>query len=268
MAPVPADTWVASPARESGTGVLVLAGSSGRLERDRAELFARHGAQAMAIRWFGGVGQRPHPHEVPLETFFDALDRLTPHCDFLAVVGSSFGAEAALLTAVHDDRVQAVVGLAPTPVVWAGYADEQMSSHWTLGGEPVPFVPMVDGWRPAQHPPAFRGLYEASLAADPVRTAAATIPVERIVGQVVLVGGEDDQVWPGADFARAIADRRASHGLASTVVTHPAAGHRVVFPDELPVAAGRTMTRGGTAEADAALGAMAWPHVARALRLD
>jgi uncharacterized protein len=236
------------------------------MDRDRATLFAQHGAEALTIRWFGGVAQRPAPHEVPLETFFAAVDRLAPHCDWVAVVGSSFGAEAALLTAVHDERVHAVVAVAPSAVVWAGYDGGRCSSHWTLEGEQLPFVPLLADWVPSESPP-YRGLYAASLAANPLRTAAAAIPVERIDRQVVLIAGGDDQVWPSADFAGMVADRRARYGLPSTVIAHSAAGHRIRFPGELPVKGGQSMARGGTPQADAALGRLAWPHVAQALRL-
>ncbi|NYD40883.1 hypothetical protein [Nocardioides panaciterrulae] len=142
---VTADTFLARPLTPCGTGVLVLAGSSGRIEQDRAELLARHGAAAMAMRWFGGAGQRPAPHEVPLELFVGAVDRLAADCERVAIIGASFGAEAALLTAVHDARVAAVVGLAPTSVVWGAYAEERWSSHWTLGGHPLPYVPLRRG---------------------------------------------------------------------------------------------------------------------------
>nr|MDA8207973.1 acyl-CoA thioesterase [Actinomycetota bacterium] len=40
------------PARPTGTGVVVLAGSSGRVDAARAELLSRHGALALAMRWF------------------------------------------------------------------------------------------------------------------------------------------------------------------------------------------------------------------------
>ena len=268
----PTGVWV-RPENPCGTGVLVLAGSSGRVDADRSRLLASHGASAMSIQWFGGAGQQLGPWEVPLETFTAALDRLAAECDRLAVVGLSFGAEAALLTAAHDTRVEAAIAFAPTPVVWAGVAPDgpdgqpRQTSHWTRHGIPLPFVPFLESWEPDTTPPAFRGLYEASLAAHPVQAQAAAIPVERITGEVVLVGGEDDQVWPGADFARSIAARREAHGLATTVVTHPRAGHRTVLPGETAVVAGQAMARGGTPAADTELGALAWPHVGRVLRL-
>jgi len=260
--------FVAEPEDPCGTGVLVLSGSSGALEFERARLLATHGATAVALRWFGGIGQQPGPWEVPLETFMDALSRLAPRVDRLALVGSSFGAEAALLTAVLDGRVTAVVAVAPSPVVWAGVTDRgRVTSHWTWGGEVVPFVPFDDGWRPDRDPPAFRRLYERSLETYADRVPAATIPVERSRAELVLIGGEDDQVWPGAEFARRVAMRRLPDGPRTTVVTHPDAGHRVVLPGERPVSRGQRMARGGTPETDAALGVQAWPAIIRALRL-
>ncbi len=92
--------------RNGGTGVLVLSGSSGAVEDDRARLLAAHGATALALRWFGWPGQQPAPFEVPLETFVEALDRLAGECARLAVLGTSFGAEAALLQLDVAERAQ------------------------------------------------------------------------------------------------------------------------------------------------------------------
>jgi dienelactone hydrolase len=250
------------------SSVLVLAGSSGALEQERARILTEAGVCAVPLRWFGWPGQQPGPFEVPLELFVNALDRLQPQCDRLALLGSSFGAEAALLVAAHDERVAAVIGFAPSPVVWPGYDDRteppRETSHWTLGGRPLPYVPLDPSWRPDRDPPASRTLYASSLASAP---DDAWIPVERIRGDVVLAGGGNDQVWPGADFARLIAARRSEHGLATTVVIHPEAGHRVMLPGEQPVERGQTMARGGSDRADPELGAAVWPAVLAALRV-
>ena len=112
------------PENPCGTGVLILAGSSGRIDDERARLLAMHGAMAMSIQWFGGERQQPGPYEVPLETFTECLDSLAGACERIAVVGTSFGAEAALVLAARDPRVTAVVGFAPSSVVWAGVAPD------------------------------------------------------------------------------------------------------------------------------------------------
>ncbi|THJ12971.1 alpha/beta fold hydrolase [Nocardioides sp.] len=245
--------------------MLVLAGSSGRVDQQRGRLLASTGAHALALRWLGGPGQQPGPFEVPLETFKNALDRLAERCDRLALVGTSFGAEAALLTAADDDRVGACVAFAPTSVVWAGIDGARQTSHWTREGRPLPFVPYVEDWLPAEDPPAYRSLYERSLVADPATTARATIEVERIRGRLVLVAGGDDQVWPSVRFAEDIVHRRRQFGMDTTLVTHPEAGHRAVLPGERRIGAGQRMQRGGTAAADAALGEMSWRLIREAM---
>ncbi|MCC6437890.1 MAG: alpha/beta fold hydrolase [Acidimicrobiales bacterium] len=260
---------VVRPRRACGTGVLVLAGSSGAVDLERAELLAAHGAVALALRWFGGPGQQPGPWQVPLETFTAALDLLAPEVDRLAIVGASFGAEAALCVAATDARLDAVVAVSPSAYVWPA-ADEtgRLRSHWTRDGSPLPFVPFDGTWAAASEPPAFRTLYERSLHTHPRHASAATIPVEDFAGRLVLIAGEDDQVWPAADWARTIATRRTQHHLPTTVITHPEAGHRVIFPGEQPARRGLNMQRGGTDTTDSQLGTKAWPHVHAALHLD
>jgi uncharacterized protein len=250
-----------TPADGASTGVLLLAGSSGRVDEDRARVLADAGATVWAIRWFGGAGQQPAPYEVPLELFTRALDRLAATCDRLVVIGTSFGAEAALLVAAGDDRVDACVAFAPSSVVWSGYDGERATSHWTRGDVPLPSVPFASGWEPDSDPPAYRDHYLRSLSAS---TPEAEIEVERIA-DLLLVAGGDDQVWPSLDFATAIVERRLRHGRPTTLVTHPEAGHRTLLPGEEPVTAGQRMARGGTPAADAELGSQAWPRLRQLL---
>jgi hypothetical protein len=113
----------------------------------------------------------------------------------------------------------------------------------------------------------FADWYLASLMAVPERLPAATIPVERIP-ELLLVAGGDDQVWPSESFAADISARRSGHGRSTTVVSVPEAGHRTILPDENLPHGGQDMARGGTPEADGVLGATAWPHLIRTLRMN
>ncbi len=255
--------------------VLVLAGSSGRVEADRVRLLADNGAAAASLRWFGGPGQPPGICEVPLETFTPLLDRLAGLHEHLAVVGTSKGAEAALLLAATDRRIRVVAALAPSAVVWANVgagldgATVPYRSSWTLAGEPLPFVPYDETWQPdaGSVPPSYRGLYEQSLRTFAREAEQAAIPAEHIEGEVLLAAGGDDQVWPSALFAEHIVARRALHGLPTRLVTHPAAGHRIPLPGEPPVEATPRLARGGRPDADAALGAATWHELLAALHL-
>jgi acetyl esterase/lipase len=254
------------PDHPTGVGVLVLAGSSGRVDTERARLLAQQGALTESVRWFGGPGQNPGPWEIPVEVFLDRVDSLVADSNRIVVVGTSFGAEVALLLGTLHAHVDAVAAFAPTDVVWAGMRpDGEQTTHWTLAGEPLPFVPLDRSWTSATDPPEFRRLYAKSREASPQAAAAATIPVERIRELLVVAGG-DDRVWDSVDHARRIATRRDRAGLPTIVVEHPSAGHRAVLPGEAAPTGGLHIARGGSAAADAQLGAMAWPVLNRLLR--
>jgi dienelactone hydrolase len=254
----------------------VLAGSSGRVDIERARLLARHGALALALQWFGGPGQCPGVCEIPLETFTSAIDWLVEQgSQRIGIVGLSKGAEAALLVAVRDTRVDAAVAISPSSVVWAnvgpGYdgADYPHRSSWSWDGQPLPFVPYDETWTPpaGQQPVSFRPLYEASLRAHPEAVVAAAIPIERARGDVLFIAGEDDALWPSAAFAEALAARCHTVGRPVGLITRPDAGHRPIFPDETPPAPSARVAHGGNPTADAALGRAAWPAVLTCLNL-
>lgn len=252
--------------------VLVLSGSSGRVEADRVRVLAEQRAAAMSIRWFGDVGQPAGVDEVPLETFAPALDRLASLSEHLVVLGSSRGAEAALLLAARDARIRAVVGFSPSSLVWAnvGAGADGRRSAWTEQGVPLPFVPYDDDWVPSYRggQPAYRGLYEQSLHTFADRVDKARIPVERIGARVLLTAGGDDQLWPSELFASEISERRATHGLDTEVLTSAAAGHRVRLPGEpASPGGGMPLARGGTPEADAEFGQEIWPALLDVLHL-
>ncbi|HEY7022991.1 MAG TPA: acyl-CoA thioester hydrolase/BAAT C-terminal domain-containing protein [Ktedonobacterales bacterium] len=265
----PADT-------PSSTGVLVLAGSSGRVDIERARLLAQHGALALALQWFGGPSQCPGICEIPLKTFTTAIDWLVEQgSQRIGIVSLSKGAEAALLVAVRDTRVDAVVAISPSSVVWANVgpgfdgADYPYRSSWSWEGQPLPFVPYDETWAPpaSQQPVSFRPLYEASLRAYSEAAVAAAIPIERARGDILLIAGGDDALWPSAAFAETLAARRRAAERPVELITHPDAGHRPIFPDETPPAPSAGVAHGGNPTADTALGRAAWPAVLAALNL-
>jgi pimeloyl-ACP methyl ester carboxylesterase len=251
--------WI--PDEHRGAGVLVLAGSSGRVDESRAHVLAGQGCIAESVRWFGGLGQNPGPWEIPLETFQRRVADLARDCGTVWIVGTSFGAEAALVTAARTPGIDGVAAFAPSDVIWAGIDPAgRQTSHWTLDGVPLPFVAFDESWQPDGDPPAFRSLYLRSRHADPEAVAAASIPVERI-RRVITIAGGDDQVWPSELHAENIRARRAAHGLETTAVTDGEAGHRALLPGEPVISGGMRMQRGGTETADRRLGQLAWDQM-------
>ena len=264
------------PDRPSGLGVIVLTGSSGRVDLGRAQLFAERGATVLAQRWWGGEGQAPGINLIPLEVFVRGIDTLKSEgCERIAVLGVSRGAEAALLTAARDPRIDVAIAISPTSVVWQctgagldGHAWPPRSS-FTWDGEALPFI-VYDprAWPPSDgSPPAYRGLHERSLKTFAEDVPAAAIPVEQARADIILVAGAGDQLWPSAAAAHEISARLALHGRQATVIEHPHAGHSPVFPGEAAPAEPADRAWGGTPGAARALGAAAWSEITHRLGL-
>jgi dienelactone hydrolase len=224
----------------------------------------------VSIRWFGGPGQPPGICEIPLETFVEAVDLLQAKgMRRIGALGLSKGAEAVLLLGIRDPRVDAVVAMSPTSVVWANVGPGAdgvtfpYRSSWTWRGRPLPFVPYADrtAIEAARTPTAYRANYERSREMYAEAARQAVIPIEEATAEVVLVAGGDDQMWPSMTFAQELAARRTAAGQDVRLIGHREAGHRPRLPGEGPAGPSDRYDYGGTAEADAALGTLAWPEI-------
>jgi dienelactone hydrolase len=258
--------WL-EPEENCSTGVVLLGGSSGNVPIERARLIAALGCRVAALRWFGGAEQSPGICEIPLELFQTALDRLSEAgCRRLAVIGTPKGAEAALLVGSFDSRVTLSMAFSPSSVVWANVGPGQDGFEWpqrssfTKQGVPFAFSPhAAEDILSVRRVPSIRylELFEKSISKFAPAFEAAAIPVEQAEGDVILVAGGDDHLWPSAFFARALAERRRSAEKDVTLLIHPDAGHRTLLPGETAVAS-KFNDLGGNDAADAALGTQAW----------
>lgn len=237
-------------------GLLVLSGSSGRLETQRCEMLRKHGIDAVPVQWFGGPDQPSTPRRVPLDALLPHLDQLDRRCRRVGILGLSFGAEAALLLASFDVRVSAVIALAPSSVVWEcpDLVDGRPvhDAKWTWRGEPIPGVPYVD--QAGLHIADAREVHEKSVAALNGSRADYEIPVERIDASVIVSAGGADRVWQSASFCEDIVATRTHHGQDTTYLYEAEAGHRVVLPGEEPPPPRADLPAGGDPAADRALG--------------
>lgn len=260
------------PDRPSGLGVIVLTGASGRVDVDRARLFAERGAVALAQRWWGGPGQAQGVNEIPLEVVGLAVDRLRREgCARIMLLGTSMGAEAALSLAARDSRIDLVAAVSPTQVVWQNFGPGLDGLAWpprssfTWGGDPLPFMVHDPRAYPLPTPggprPSYRPMFERSLVTFAEDVAAATIPIERARADVILVAGGGDLLWPSDSAAREIAARLKAAGRRFRLVEHPTAGHSPVLPGESAQPEPPDRAWGGDPAADAALGAAAWAAI-------
>lgn len=246
--------------------VLVLGGSEGGLggaSNRQAQLLAERGYATLAIGYYRLPGQPEKLEAVPLETITRALDWLKAQDGVdparLAIMGTSKGAEAALLVASRRTDVRAVVAAVPSHVVWQGFDWNLMpveTSSWSAGGKPVPFLPLTPGGFSSD-------VYTPALATLP-QHPEAEIPVERIAGPVLLLCGEEDSLWPSCPMARAVKKRReaAGAGLQTSLLAYRDAGHFGVGPplDEGKEVPFMLTVFGGTKQGNIAARKDGWPR--------
>lgn len=262
-------------------GVIVLGGSSGGIREPMAALLASHGYAALALAYFGAKGLPPRLADIPLEYFETALDWMAARPDVggerYAVVGISRGAELALLLGAMSARVGAVIAYAPSSVLWGAVGAS--GPAWTYRGESLPVAPdhvspeqrgEMFGREPLSAAPWYRANLEDEAALEP-----ATIAVERIAGPVLLISGEDDQMWPSTLMAERIMRRLEARDFAWPYrhLSYPDAGH-LIGPPWYPTTAntrrhpavGATFAYGGTPDGQARANADSWAQVLALLK--
>lgn len=259
--------------------VLVIGGSDGGPGApDVAMMLASHGFAALSMAYFGARGLPSTLEAIPMEDFARAIGwlRRQPGVDprFVALYGESRGTEPALWTAAHNGDVSAVVARSPSFVLWGGITARHLpgAAAWTDRGKPLAYIPnrLSAGilatflWDVATGT-SFRQtrLFEENLTE--FDSAPAEIPVEKIRGPVLLLAGEDDQIWPSKVMADRIVARlkRHNHPYPDQLLAYPGVGHPVPYA-YLPLAGDRSRSRfavGGTPEGYAKAQSDAWPKM-------
>lgn len=237
------------PDGQTAPGVLLLHGSDGSPMTDRATLLAQRGFTTLALQYFDGPGLPESLEEVPLEYVETAIDWLLEHDrvagEQIGLYGVSRGGELALLTGSEYSTVGAVVSIAGSGVVWSGITEDgpTQQSAWSRSGESVPHVP-----------------YSLAAASDE-EIAAATIPAEEIAGPVLLVSGDDDNLWNTVDLHNITEERLADQDhSAFEHLVYEEAGH-AIRPPYYPVGGTISSQAGGSGPGNAEAAHDHWPRV-------
>ena len=230
-------------------GLLLLGGSGGGMgwQDEVGELLASRGFLSLALAYFGLDGLPDELERVPLEYVDIGLTflRLQSQVDSeqIGVVGVSKGGELALLVASMRPELHAVVAFVPSGFVWQSIADGYpLTSSWSYRGAEVPYLL----YGSVERPTSIADFYRAGIEqAGPETLTAATIPVERIKGPILLLSGRADNLWPSTDLCERIVTRLGEQRFGYPVEHHayPDAGHLIsrVRDDDVT-------RRGGTEE--------------------
>lgn len=257
------------PGDDPAPGVIHLHGQGGTPFVSLARLLASRGVATLALQYFGDAEPLSDTlSEVPVEYVDRAVDWLGSHervAGGVGLFGFSRGASLALLAASRNDDVGAVVGWAPSGVVYEGLDADRSpagTAAWSIDGEPVPYLELAAA-DPGPPPAPALPLFEPPLdAVSSQRLEAATIAVEDADAPIYLASVTDDRRWPSTRLSERVVDR-----LDATAYPHSyrhdafaSAGH-FVTPPYLPTAG--TMrdpvdVYGGTPAANARANAAAW----------
>lgn len=223
-------------AEEPRPAILVLGGSEGGLASDvtrQAAALQERGYNALHLAYHNVPGKSAKLKNIPVEDFAKALDWLKRQegvdPERIGIIGYSKGAEAALLIATRYPGVKAIVAGMPTSVFWDGMSPESFaisnaSSTWSEDGESVPSLPYgLPGDGPGMLPVFNKGLARLDRHPD------AIIPIEKFKGELLLVCGEADTLWPACPMSEQIISRAKSKGgPAVKLLRYADAGHGVM----------------------------------------
>lgn len=277
---------------ERRPGVMILNGSDGGMHENAAALLASRGYVALALPYFGLEDLPKNLMEIPLEYFETAIHWLmrqpTVKSENIAVIGLSRGGELALLLGATFPEIKAVVAGAPSGVMHAGINTAKYNdvSHaaWTYRGEVLPYVffkrTFFDSvrfmWKWLTHKPVASRTDFLRVLKKRDLLEKATIAVEHINGPVLLISGQDDQLWPSATFAEMVMQRLAEHHFPHPYrhLSYEGAGHFVCFPYGLPSlppmtvlspVGGMFIAFGGSAKANAVAADDSWRQILASL---
>lgn len=216
------------PGKGPFPGIIDLFGTIGGLVEFKASLLASHGFAALALAYFAYDDLPKVATELELEYFFEACDWMLAHPDVmsrgLGVMGVSKGSELALILAAHRKEVTAVVGVSP--------AHALIAFPLKCRGEPLAFLKFKPDLVKLSENGAmiFKESYPPDMTDGPGR--AATIEVEKIQGDILLICGTDDQNWKAQEMAGKIRSRLRKYGKESrcTIHSYPGTGHLIEPP--------------------------------------
>jgi uncharacterized protein len=267
--------------------ILVLGGSEGGIPTYIARPLAERGMTTLALGYFGVQGESlpASIDKIPLEYFENALTKLqaiVPDSKCCAVLGFSKGSEGGLAFAsIVKPSLRGLILLAGTDTAFEGFdssgsGQSTQNSGWTYLGNQILFSPYVipDQTLLAKmfpmgfsRPPVLKPFYDATIGL-PSGTKGA-LPVEQISGPILLLTGQDDQVWSSSQMSEKVVERAKAKNFKYEVnhFSFPKVGHFVLFGETMLQVDPYNATRfGGTVEGSKAAEPLVWLKITDFLR--
>lgn len=176
--------------------------------------FIEKGYAFLAIGYFGANGTPKLLEKIAIEDIHSAIKQASNNKKVngkkIAIVGGSRGADLALLVVSYYKKIDCIVGLVASNVVFPGNTDHFSTSTWTFKDKELPFVPVNDGAIPYIMKRDLRGAFESMLK-DTIAEKEAMIKVEKIRGPILLISATKDEIAPTTPMSDKIIERLKVH---------------------------------------------------------
>lgn len=212
---------------EGKNGIILMLGDSAvdRMAVSGAKWLQRFGCHVMAM----SPDKKDYGHHnYPLERFEKAISYMrTQGCERFGIIGASTTGMLALVAASYYPELSLTIAFSPSDFIMEGFyqdgkdgmherpGDQESTVSWR--GEPLPYLPFAyrhpEYWQKIQEESkaggdqiASRKMFDESERRHPLREEEK-IKVERIKGQVICIGAEDDVLWDTCKYMRRMEKR-------------------------------------------------------------
>lgn len=229
-AEVPVGEWL--PAKGGDKAVILIGGAEGGLAwqylPDQIDILQAAGFSVFRTAYFNHSKMPGLLEEIDLDYFRRVIDWVAAQNREVTIIAHSRGTEAALISAIDNDKLNRLILISPASHVFQGIkmsleaTVNDRRSAWSRDGKALPFVPfdINDSQLEETEAAAEKGemcacvldVYRQSLArAEP----EARIVVERVEASILFVSSELDPIWPATKMADSMVAQRRELGKQS-----------------------------------------------------
>lgn len=234
--------------RKPRPAIIVLGGSEGGINEKTAALLASHGFSVLAVAYFGIEKRQAQLREIPLEYVEFAIHwikgRREVQAGGIGIHGTSRGSELALWSATLFPDIIAAVSLNGSAVSFCGIVpwteEPTLPPAWTYQGQSLPYLQPDNPIKLALECKEMwvnrRGnplrLWHDGLSRNVELLEKATIPLEKMHGELLMVSGLEDESWDSATLsARGFNRKMQTHpSKRSKHLKYEGAGHYIGIP--------------------------------------
>lgn len=210
------------PDQKKYEGIVVCyGGSEGSPNFGEAERLAKEGYETLAVFMYGMNNQQKTLARIPLEQFEDVLNYIQKQKvekGPITVLAGSKGAEYALNLASKYDDISNLVLTAPSAYNFAGLDFKDYGSSWTWQDKELPYIDIKKSSFVAlvknmlwpmltKGPIVYKETYDTAIKSDK-SLVKKVIPVKDVKAHIMIIAGEDDQMWNSPAMAKKIKEQK------------------------------------------------------------